>query len=185
LKGPQVVVQSSPPAYEAFGAFVKSQRDLASLTLRQAAALARISNPYLSQIENGFALPSITVLTDLAAALSVSVEILLLRAVGVEPGRDHGVVPRTEEAIRHDPRLTDTQRRAMLGVLVAFMADPASAAEPSAAATPPPATAALSPATRARVTAKSATSRPTPPKPRTTTAVPKQENKRKRVTPHD
>ena len=43
---------SNPPAYVALGAFVRSQRELARLTLRQAAELARISNPYLSQIEH-------------------------------------------------------------------------------------------------------------------------------------
>ncbi|HEY5202625.1 MAG TPA: helix-turn-helix transcriptional regulator [Acidothermaceae bacterium] len=115
---------SDPPAYLALGAFVRSQRELARLTLRQAAELARISNPYLSQIEHGTALPSVTVLTDLANALSVSAEMLLLRAAGVEPVADGAVVPRTEDAIRHDPRLTDAQRKAMLGVLRAFTTEP-------------------------------------------------------------
>ena len=115
---------SDPPAYLALGEFVRSQRELAMLTLRQAAELARISNPYLSQIEHGTALPSVTVLTDLANALSVSAEMLLLRAAGVEPVADGAVVPRTEDAIRHDPRLTDAQRKAMLGVLRAFTTEP-------------------------------------------------------------
>lgn len=113
----------NPPAYVALGAFVRSQRELARLTLRQAAELARISNPYLSQIEHGMALPSVTVLTDLANALSVSAEMLLLRAAGVEPLADGAPVPRTEDAIRQDPRLTDSQRKAMLGVLRAFTAE--------------------------------------------------------------
>jgi transcriptional regulator with XRE-family HTH domain len=115
---------SDPPAYLALGEFVRSQRELAMLTLRQAAELARISNPYLSQIEHGTALPSVTVLTDLANALSVSAEMLLLRAAGLEPVGDGAVVPRTEDAIRHDPRLTDAQRKAMLGVLRAFTTEP-------------------------------------------------------------
>jgi transcriptional regulator with XRE-family HTH domain len=118
---------SNPPAYLALGAFVRSQRELARLTLRQAAELARISNPYLSQIEHGTALPSVTVLTDLANALSVSAEMLLLRAAGVEPVADGAVVPRAEDAIRHDPRLTAAQREAMLGVLRAFTAEPIAA----------------------------------------------------------
>jgi len=118
---------SNPPAYVALGTFVRSQRELARLTLRQAAELARISNPYLSQIEHGTALPSVTVLTDLANALSVSAEMLLLRAAGVEQVADGAVVPRTEDAIRHDPRLTDAQRKAMLGVLQAFTAAPIAA----------------------------------------------------------
>ena len=69
--------------YDAFGAYVRSQRELAQLTLRQAAELARISNPYLSQIEHGLALPSIAVLSALAEALSVSAETMLLRAAGI------------------------------------------------------------------------------------------------------
>ena len=64
--------------YDAFGAYVRSQRRLAQLTLRQAAELASISNPYLSQIEHGLALPSITVISALAKALSVSAESMLL-----------------------------------------------------------------------------------------------------------
>jgi transcriptional regulator with XRE-family HTH domain len=118
---------SNPPAYVALGAFVRSQRELARLTLRQAAELARISNPYLSQIEHGTALPSVTVLTDLANALSVSAEMLLLRAAGVEPVGDGAAAPRAEDAIRHDPRLTHAQREAMLGVLRAFTAEPIAA----------------------------------------------------------
>jgi transcriptional regulator with XRE-family HTH domain len=121
---------SNPPAYVDFGAFVRSQRELARLTLRQAAELARISNPYLSQIEHGTALPSVTVLTDLANALSVSAEMLLLRAAGVEPLAGGVAVPSTEDAIRHDPRLTDTQRKALLGVLRAFTAEPIAASRP-------------------------------------------------------
>jgi transcriptional regulator with XRE-family HTH domain len=124
VKGRQKLMTSNPPAYVALGAFVRSQRELARLTLRQAAELARISNPYLSQIEHGMALPSVTVLTDLANALSVSAEMLLLRAAGVEPVADGTVLPRTEDAIRQDPRLTDVQRKAMLGVLRAFTAEP-------------------------------------------------------------
>jgi hypothetical protein len=42
---------SNPPAYIALAAGVRSQREFARLTLRQAAELAPISNPYLSQIE--------------------------------------------------------------------------------------------------------------------------------------
>jgi transcriptional regulator with XRE-family HTH domain len=144
---------SNPPAYVALGEFVRSQRELARLTLRQAAELARISNPYLSQIEHGTALPSVTVLTDLANALSVSAEMLLFRAAGLEPVGDGAVVPRTEDAIRHDPRLTDAQRKAMLGVLRAFTAEPIAASSAN------------------------------PKEPGATTVAPARKNNRKRATP--
>lgn len=107
--------------YESFGAYVRSQRQLAQLTLRQAAELARISNPYLSQIEHGLALPSVTVLGALADALQVSADSLLLRAAGVGGDSPAHQPPGTEQAIRHDPRLDDAQKRALLAVLSTFV----------------------------------------------------------------
>lgn len=116
--------------YDAFGAYVRSQRQLAQLTLRQAADLARISNPYLSQIEHGLALPSIAVLSALADALSVSAETMLLRAAGIaRPDRGERV-NQTEDSIRQDPRLDYSQKHALLAVLASFVgAAPAAAAE--------------------------------------------------------
>lgn len=116
--------------YEAFGAYVRSQRLLAQLSLRHAAELARISNPYLSQIEHGLALPSVTVISALAEALQVSADTLLLRAAGMSTGAT--VRPAaTEDAIRHDPRLDDQQKQALLAVLRSFVA-------PTSRATPAP-----------------------------------------------
>ena len=107
--------------YDAFGAYVRSQRQLAQLTLRQAAGLARISNPYLSQIEHGLALPSIAVLSALADALSVSAETMLLRAAGIaRPDTAQGS-SQTEDSIRHDPRLDHSQKNALLAVLASFV----------------------------------------------------------------
>ena len=116
--------------YDAFGAYVRSQRQLAQLTLRQAADLARISNPYLSQIEHGLALPSIAVLSALADALSVSAETMLLRAAGIaRPDRGERV-NQTEDSIRQDPRLDYSQKHALLAVLASFVGSaPAAAAE--------------------------------------------------------
>jgi transcriptional regulator with XRE-family HTH domain len=134
--------------YESFGAYVRSQRQLAQLTLRQAAELARISNPYLSQIEHGLALPSVTVLSALADALQVSADTLLLRAAGVgaaDPAHDP---PATEEAIRHDPRLDDAQKHALLAVLSTFVSPLAPLGSPSTAVESSPATAKRSPRRR-------------------------------------
>jgi transcriptional regulator with XRE-family HTH domain len=107
--------------YDAFGAYVRSQRHLAQLTLRQAAELASISNPYLSQIEHGLAHPSITVITALADALSVSTETLLLRAAGIMSPDAAEPVCRTEDSIRQDLRLDEGQKRALLAVLASFL----------------------------------------------------------------
>jgi transcriptional regulator with XRE-family HTH domain len=109
--------------YEALGAYVRSQRLLAQLTLRQAAELARISNPYLSQIEHGLALPSITVLSALAEALQVSADALLLRAAGLSAGDETEHTVATESAIRHDPRLDDAQKHALLAVLTSYVTE--------------------------------------------------------------
>ena len=117
-------------SYVAFGDYVRSQRTLAQLSLRQAAELARISNPYLSQIEHGLALPSITVLNALADALHVSADTLLLRAAGVPTGDATTSSASTEDAIRHDPRLDDAQKHALLAVLSAFVG-PSPRSEPA------------------------------------------------------
>jgi transcriptional regulator with XRE-family HTH domain len=108
-------------SYEAFGDYVRSQRKLAQLSLRQAAELARISNPYLSQIEHGLSLPSVTVLRALADALHVSADTLLLRAAGVANDDTSAHPVATEEAVRHDPRLDEAQKKALLAVLSAFV----------------------------------------------------------------
>jgi len=107
--------------YDAFGAYVRSQRHLAKLTLRQAADLASISNPYLSQIEHGLALPSITVISALAEALSVSAETMLLRAAGIVSPHVVGGRSHSEDAIRQDSRLDERQKLALLAVLGSFV----------------------------------------------------------------
>jgi transcriptional regulator with XRE-family HTH domain len=112
---------SQAQLYNAFGAYVRSQRKLAQLTLRQAAEMASISNPYLSQIEHGLALPSIAVLSALADALSVSAETMLLRAAGLASSSAARPSSHTEESILHDPRLDNGQKHALLAVLASFV----------------------------------------------------------------
>ena len=112
---------SQAQLYDAFGAYVRSQRKLAQLTLRQAAELASISNPYLSQIEHGLALPSISVLSALAEALSVSAETMLLRAAGLASSNGAAPSSHTEESILQDPRLDNGQKHALLAVLASFV----------------------------------------------------------------
>src|ERR1039457_1385388 len=69
-----------PAQREALGAFIRSQRKLANLSLRQLAELTSLSNPYLSQIERGLHQPSVRVLKLLSTALNVSAETLLAEA---------------------------------------------------------------------------------------------------------
>jgi transcriptional regulator with XRE-family HTH domain len=101
----------------ALGSFIRAQRKLANLSLRQAAALANVSNPYLSQIERGLHEPSVRVLRSIAKALNVSAETLLGSAglLADDPPAASGGSD-TEAAIRADPILTDEQKQALLSV---------------------------------------------------------------------
>ena len=103
---------------EAFGEFIKTQRKLAKLSLRQLAAASEVSDAYLSQLERGLHAPSIRVLKSLAEAFGMSPEMLLAQAGLLD---DEGEAIDTEGAIRADPRLTDTQKEALLGVYRGFV----------------------------------------------------------------
>ena len=118
--------------WDAFGAYLRSQRKLAQLSLRQLEMLTSISNPYLSQIERGLHQPSIGVIKALAQALNLSVGEMLAHAAGIvaeEPAAS------TEAAIRADPRLNDGQKSALLAVYVS-MVGPAHREDPRARSTP-------------------------------------------------
>jgi transcriptional regulator with XRE-family HTH domain len=120
---------SSDQPWDAFGAYLRSQRQLAQLSLRQLAELTQISNPYLSQIERGLHQPSIGIIKSLAEALNLSVSELLAQAANIVSSQDE--VPTTEQAIRVDPRLSDSQKSALLAVY-ASMVDTTPQGEPGA-----------------------------------------------------
>jgi transcriptional regulator with XRE-family HTH domain len=109
---------------EALGAFIRTQRQLANLSLRQLADLTNLSNPYLSQVERGLHEPSVRVLKALSGALNVSAETLLAQAglVDAVTGEkadapdEAGEEERTEAAIAADKRLTDDQKAALIAV---------------------------------------------------------------------
>src|SRR6202051_4348949 len=103
------------------GAFIRNQREIARLSLRQFANLAHISNPYLSQIERGLYEPSASVLKGIAAALGISPEKLYEAAGWFGPhDRDEHAV---ESAIRTDLRLSTAQKEALIAVYRGFVAD--------------------------------------------------------------
>jgi transcriptional regulator with XRE-family HTH domain len=112
-----VVDPSSPgrtTVENGFGRYLRTQRQLAQLSLRQLGALAKVSDAYLSQIERGLHLPSVGIIRSLAESLQISTEDLLAQAAGVDP--DEADAPGTEEAIRDDPRLDPAQKHALLAV---------------------------------------------------------------------
>src|SRR3989441_9113676 len=117
---------------DTLGSFIRSQRRLANLTLREMAELAKVSNPYLSQIERGLHEPSVRVLRSIASALNISAETLLAQAgllegsgpnAAEEAGEDWQPpeATTTEAAIRLDPALTDAQKEALLAVYRSFV----------------------------------------------------------------
>jgi transcriptional regulator with XRE-family HTH domain len=75
---------------EAMGSFIRSQRKLANLSLRQLADLTSLSNAYLSQLERGMHQPSVRVLQLLSGALDVSTDMLLAQAGLGRPGAGAG-----------------------------------------------------------------------------------------------
>jgi transcriptional regulator with XRE-family HTH domain len=119
MAGPKDNVRSQ---FQALGEFIRTQRHLANLSLRELAARTDISNPYLSQIERGLHEPSVRVLKSLAKALNVSAETLLAQA-GLLEGEAPAQVPliSTEAAIRADPGLSEDQKKALLGVYRSYV----------------------------------------------------------------
>ena len=107
---------------EALSAFIRSQRRQAQLSLRELAANADISNPYLSQIERGLHQPSVRVLRAIAGALGLSVETLLARAGMLGDDEGGSRIPDTETAILSDPLLSDDQRSSLLAVYRSYTA---------------------------------------------------------------
>jgi transcriptional regulator with XRE-family HTH domain len=111
---------------EALGSFIRTQRKLADLSLRELAEMTEVSNPYLSQLERGLHQPSVRVLKSIANALNVSAETLLVQAGLLEDGGEEGEAPAgssVEAAIRTDPILSDDQKEALINVYRAMARD--------------------------------------------------------------
>jgi len=106
---------------QALGAFIRSKRQLANMSLRQLAERTKLSNPYLSQIERGLHQPSVRVIRLISEALEVSTETLLAQA-GLLHRDSHGTghaespPPDIEAAIRAERRLTPDQQNALIAV---------------------------------------------------------------------
>jgi transcriptional regulator with XRE-family HTH domain len=99
------------------GSVIRTQRQLAKLSLRELAALTDLSNAYLSQVERGMHEPSVRVLRAIAEALSLPADALLREAGLLDPkSAVDGKAPSTEAAIRGDPALSEAQKEALLSV---------------------------------------------------------------------
>jgi transcriptional regulator with XRE-family HTH domain len=108
-------------AWRTLGEFIRGQRELANLSMRQLAEIAKISNPYLSQVERGLYKPSADVLKNIANALHISAETMYTQAGLLDENKEssenrHGV----EHAIKLDPRLTVDQKEALIRIYRSF-----------------------------------------------------------------
>jgi transcriptional regulator with XRE-family HTH domain len=108
-------------AWRTLGEFIRGQRELANLSMRQLAEIAKISNPYLSQVERGLYKPSADVLKNIANALHISAETMytqagLLDEPAANAENHHGV----EHAIKLDPRLSVDQKEALIRIYRSF-----------------------------------------------------------------
>lgn len=98
------------------GGFIRDLRNNARISLRELAARAGVSNPYLSQIERGLRRPSAEVLAQIAGALRVSTALMYLRA-GLLPDKEgHSVLG----AIAADPDLTPAQKQSLTQIYETF-----------------------------------------------------------------
>ena len=112
---------------ETLGSFIRAQRQVSNLSLREMSRMTDVSNAYLSQIERGLHQPSVRVLRSLAKALNVSAETLLARAGLLD---EDDATPQTSEplagpertvaAILADASLTPEQREALVSVYRSF-----------------------------------------------------------------
>ena len=106
--------------WKSLGEFIKAQRELANLSLRQLADMADISNPYLGQIERGMYKPSADVLKNLAGALRISAEAMYAQAVLLDETPAAAGDRTVEDAIKLDPKLTTDQKETLIRIYRGF-----------------------------------------------------------------
>ena len=102
------------------GGFIREQRDIAQMSLRQLSKAAEVSNPYLSQVERGLRKPSAEILGRIAQGLRISAETLYVRA-GILAEREGDEAVTT--FIAADATLTERQRATLLQIYAAFQSE--------------------------------------------------------------
>ena len=111
-----VVEQAVGQTVVGIGAYIRSQRELADVSMRQLARAAGVSNPYLSQSERGLRKPSAEILQQIARGLRISAEALYVQA-GILDQRPASVVT---DAVLADPTLTERQKQVLLDIYSTF-----------------------------------------------------------------
>lgn len=112
------MANAKPDPYVNLGEFIKRQRELAQLSIRQLAEMCGVSNPYLSQIERGLRVPSSMILQSLAKGLRMSAETLYTQAGIMDPqeAEESDVV----KAIMRDPDISARQREMLIDMYRSF-----------------------------------------------------------------
>jgi transcriptional regulator with XRE-family HTH domain len=108
--------QAVSQAVDDIGAYIRSQRESAQVSLRQLARSAGVSNPYLSQIERGLRKPSAEILQQIAKGLRISAEALYVKA-GILDEKPASAVA---DAVLADPNLTERQKQVLLDIYQSF-----------------------------------------------------------------
>ena len=103
-------------AVRQLGEYIREQRRSSQISLRQLAALAGVSNPYLSQIERGLRKPSAEILQQIAKGLRISAEAMYVQA-GILEHREGSAV---RDAVLADEGLTERQKQVLLEIHESF-----------------------------------------------------------------
>ncbi len=100
------------------GKFIREQRHSGGLSLRKLAAMAGVSNPYLSQIERGLRRPSAEILNGIAKALRISAETLYVQAGILDERKraDDDLVG----AVLADRTITERQKQVLIQIYTSF-----------------------------------------------------------------
>jgi transcriptional regulator with XRE-family HTH domain len=115
------------------GEYIREQREQARISLRQLAAAAGVSNPYLSQIERGLRRPSAEILQQIAKGLRISAEALYVQA-GILEDREPDTGVRA--AVLAEPVLTERQKQVLLEIYESFRKEAAAQAAQAGLAAP-------------------------------------------------
>ncbi|MER7505917.1 helix-turn-helix domain-containing protein [Nonomuraea pusilla] len=105
------------PKVGSIGEYIREQRQQAKISLRQLAAAAGVSNPYLSQIERGLRKPSAEILNQIAKGLRISSQALYVQAGLIE---DREPPSDVLTAIQADTHLTERQRQVLIDIYESF-----------------------------------------------------------------
>jgi transcriptional regulator with XRE-family HTH domain len=109
------------PPSSRLGEIIRRQRELNRLTLRQFAAMAGISNPYLSQIERGLRAPSQEVVDAIARSLKTSPDDLYEEA-GIVAEDEEDARAKVAAVLEADHGLSGRQVRVLMDVYDALVA---------------------------------------------------------------